>query len=177
MGTTKREQEDRNRMINNLIDQGFSRDEASQLRRISMTLRHWYELECGTDYNEWHSVSVARGFMRSGEFVSCEDAKECKENGNTCKPYMRISRKNWKVGSTEKENIRYFSTPDKERGATKRLDAIMARHKNCTYYLQTDPRGAALYIVPKSQIKRYAKLWGHPVDISSNYSTVGICVY
>ena len=28
---------------------GISRDDAKSLRRISMTLRRWFELECGTD--------------------------------------------------------------------------------------------------------------------------------
>ena len=28
---------------------GFSNEEADKLRRISMTLRRWHELECGTD--------------------------------------------------------------------------------------------------------------------------------
>ena len=163
MGTTKREQEDRNRMINNLIDVGFSRDEANALRRISMTLRHWYELECGTENDYGTSFAIERGSKIDCKFIADPDGK----------PFMRKARNTDKDGYV----IHYTPTADRERGALKRIDAIMARHKNCTYYLQTDPRGAALYIVPKAQIKRYAKLWGHPVVIDSSYTTVGICVY
>jgi hypothetical protein len=36
---------------------------------------------------------------------------------------------------------------DRERGAERRLLALMARHAPLTAYLQTDPRGAALYIL------------------------------
>ena len=34
---------------NTLLSLGFTTDEAAALRRISLTLRRWHELECGTD--------------------------------------------------------------------------------------------------------------------------------
>jgi len=34
---------------NNLCSLGFTQDEAEKLRRISMTLHRWHEMECGTD--------------------------------------------------------------------------------------------------------------------------------
>ena len=161
MGTTKREQEDRARIINNLLAVGFTRDEASLLRRISMTLRRWYELECGTENDYGTSFAIERGSKVDGKFVADPDGK----------PFMRTA-----YNRKGEYKISHYLTADRERGAIKRLDAIMTQHKNCTYYLQTDPRGAALYIIPKAQLKRYAKLWGHPVDISSSYTSVGICV-
>lgn len=42
---------------------------------------------------------------------------------------------------------RRYPTPDREMGALKRLDAIMARYPELSYYIQTDPRGAPLYIL------------------------------
>jgi hypothetical protein len=40
-----------------------------------------------------------------------------------------------------------YRTPDRETGALKRLGAIMAKYPSLSAYIQTDPRGAALYIL------------------------------
>ena len=53
-------------MINRLQSLGITLDDALALRRISMTLHRWHELECGTDHGhieqdestgKWYSVS------------------------------------------------------------------------------------------------------------------------
>lgn len=44
--------------------------------------------------------------------------------------------------------------PDRERGALKRLARIMESHPEYVAYHQGDPRGCALYVVPKSEIER-----------------------
>lgn len=49
MTMTKREAERRNHMNNTLVSLGFTYDECEALRRISMTLHRWHELECGID--------------------------------------------------------------------------------------------------------------------------------
>lgn len=56
---------------------------------------------------------------------------------------------------------------DREAGALKRLAAIMARYPYLTAYVQTDPRGAALYILRKADVVG---------DVESCY-TNGIAVY
>ena len=48
--TTKREFERRARMFKVLAMNGIGGDDAQALRRISMTLHRWHELECGSDY-------------------------------------------------------------------------------------------------------------------------------
>lgn len=106
---------------NTLVRLGFTTDEAWALRRISMTLRRWYELVCGTD----------RGYITRDEM--------------TGKPFMSSDHERW------------HAIHDRETGAIKRLNTIMLlrntrkadalyEFKLC-YYLQTDPRGAALYII------------------------------
>jgi len=40
-----------------------------------------------------------------------------------------------------------YPIPDRERGALKRLHAIMAHHPGVIYYHQGDPRGCALYLI------------------------------
>jgi hypothetical protein len=47
---TKREAMDITAAQNRLLNVGISTEDAETLRRISMTLRRWFELECGTDH-------------------------------------------------------------------------------------------------------------------------------
>ena len=143
--TTKREILRQQHQLETLQGLGFTNAEANQLRRISMTLQRWYEWECGTE---------------SGHIERDEE---------TGKPY-RI---------TEWKGKQYRTpTPDRETGAVKRLQAIIharnirqprAEDPLLSYYLQTDPRGAALYIL-------------RPQDVPAGespaaYYSRGICVY
>lgn len=64
---------------------------------------------------------------------------------------------------------RRYPIRDMETGATRRLKAIMARHSPLTAYLQTDPRGASLYIIRPSDVPEGS-------DVSSYYNR-GIVVY
>ncbi len=97
---------------------GFTTDEAEQLRRVSMTLQRWHERECGT-------------------------AHGCIERDET------TGRTYWLDSMTG----RRYPTPDRETGARKRLAHIVAvRNARTTTadvsaYIQTDPRGCALYIL------------------------------
>lgn len=45
-----------------------------------------------------------------------------------------------------------FPTPDREAGALKRLAKVMERYPDFLAYVQSDPRGAPLYIVAKADI-------------------------
>jgi len=131
---------------------GFTVAEAEALRRISMTLHRWHEMECGTDNG-------------------CIERDE-----DTGKPFWRYS-----------SNDSRFPMADRERGALKRLDKIMSRvnlyerHGDLPdgsgadragaldYFIQTDPRGAALYILRPGDVPAGA-------DVSAYYSR-GVCVY
>ena len=87
---------------NTLFDLGFTRDEIAKLRRISNTLRNWFEQECGTgDYRV--SVSIER------------DGDE-----PDSKPYKHIqyaTAQGWKD--------RRYPIADRETGARKRLAQIV----------------------------------------------------
>jgi hypothetical protein len=143
-----------NHQSDTLQSLGFTADEAESLRRISMTLRRWFELECG--------------------------------DGNGC--IERDEETQWTYWLNANTGRRY-RTPDRETGARKRLAKIMGA-RNARYlvasaewntkhdaptctglaaYIQTDPRGAALYIIRPGDIPE-----GSAVD--SCY-TRGICVY
>jgi len=128
---------------NNLLSLGFTNEEANKLRRISLTLRRWHELECG---------------INSG----CVERDE-----QTGKTY-------WRNSNTGKLS----PFPDRETGALKRLAAIIhARNIRqplqesplLDTYIQTDPRGAALYILRPNDVPEGK-------DPAAYYSR-GICVY
>lgn len=128
---------------NVLMQLGFTQQEAEQLRRISMTLHRWHELECGVD-------------------GGCVERDE-----ETGKVY-------WRSAHTGK----LWPYADRETGALKRLAAIIkARNIRMpkmgdpllSTYIQTDPRGAALYIIRPGDVP-------DGKDVGAYYSR-GICVY
>lgn len=111
-----------------LMAEGISFADASALRRIAMTLHRWHELECG-DGNDYASWCIVRGEKIGGTF-------EYKDDG---KPYEERH-----VHSQNKPT--YTPIADRERGALARLKSIMAKYPALMAYIQTDPRGASLYI-------------------------------
>lgn len=115
------------------------RADAESLRRISMTLHRWHELECGSD-----TGAIER-------------------NETTGKPYWVRS------DSSRSSGYKPYPIPDRETGARKRLAAIMQRYPTLTAYVQTDPRGCALYILRPGDVPE-----GTTVD--SCYSR-GLAVY
>lgn len=108
-------------MIERLRAAGISLDDALALRRISMTLQRWHEYECGTG-NGQTTYSI--------------------ERGDDDKPYMRMQYPT-KDGYVD----RRWRIADRELGAHRRLYNIMRRYPALRAYVQTDPRGAALYIL------------------------------
>ena len=81
----------------------------------------------------------------------------------TNKPYWTYE------GMRDGKRTRY-PIADKEAGAIKRLNAIMANYPTLAWYHQRDPRGAQVYIYRKSDLRKDA-------NIDSYYSSVGIAVY
>jgi hypothetical protein len=108
------------RNVNNLdmiMAYGFCANEAKALRRISMTLRRWYEHECNG------------AIQRDGE------------RGDGV-PYWHSTFDGRKL----------YRAADRERGALKRLAAIMARHPDLQFYVQGDPRGCSLYVLKPGDV-------------------------
>lgn len=141
--------------IQRLVNAGISVDDALALRRIAMTLHRWYEWECGNgdDYSSW---CIVRGYKSGGNF-------EYDDGDFGHPPYIERHYHRGDARTT------YSRIPDRERGAEKRLAKIMARYPGLSAYLQTDCRGAPLYIMRPGDVKNGA-------DVSSCYSN-GIAVY
>ena len=135
---------------NNLASLGFTREEAAQLRRISITLRRWFELECGDGngaIERDEKTGIPYWYNANSRFIAAGDRRA----------YTRIA--------------------DRETGARKRLDAIMARVNSArridaeplAAYIQTDPCGAALYILRPGDVPEGKE--------PESYYSRGLCVY
>lgn len=146
------------RQQNVLMQLGFTMHEADSLRRISMTLRRWHELECGDGH----------GYIERDE--------------TTGKPFYVNCNSRYVSANDPRARS---AIADRETGALRRLKAIIAARnarqpwakdegrivwpESVSTYIQGDPRGAALYIIRPGDIPA-----GQSVD--SCYSR-GICVY
>lgn len=134
-----------NRLEATLCDMGFTPREVAQLRRASNTLRRWYELECGNG-NNYGSWAIER-----------DEATE--------KPYMV---RHYYAHGAGKDRVIRTPIADRETGARKRIAALCAA-RGVRHYVQTDPRGASLYILRPEDVREGE-------DISSVYPR-GVCVW
>lgn len=117
--------------------------DAYALRRISVTLHRWHELECG-DGNDRASWTVTRGKMtRHVRGMGVVDHVFAHDESGA--PFLETHYH-------DRTKPTYSAITDRERGAQKRLAAIMARYPGLTAYVQGDPRGCALYILQASDI-------------------------
>jgi hypothetical protein len=154
--------------VHNLQRAGIAYDDAVTLRKIAMTLHRWHELECG-DSDNYKSWGITRGhapkrqFYRDpetqapqwrtiGEFTYADDGA----------PYIETH-----LHSENKP--RYTRIADREAGAKRRLARILKNYPHLSAYIQTDPRGCALYILRPGDVPTGA-------DVSSCYSR-GVAVY
>lgn len=134
------------------------RADAESLRRISMTLHRWHELECG-DGNNHGSWAIVRGFNGADDFEGFKHD----DDGDSY-----LEHHHYRHGRG-KDSVSYTRIPDREKGARKRLAAILARYPGLIAYVQTDPRGCALYIL------RLGDVWAG-ASVDSCY-TNGLAVY
>lgn len=115
------------RILASLVRAGISECHvwhARTLRRASLTLHRWHELECG-DSNTYASWALERDEATGAPYmVTYYHAPKATHLLNV--PTRR----------------RY---PDKEKGAIKRIQAV-CKELSLHYYIQSDPRGCALYI-------------------------------
>ena len=96
--------------------------------------------------------------LHAWDEAECGNDRGCIERDEeTGKPYWTsaMSDRRWKIA-------------DRERGALKRLQAIMVRYPDMTAYHQSDCRGAALYIVRNADLPE-----GCNID---SYYSIGIAV-
>lgn len=139
-------------VVRRLMDVGLKYGDAVKLREIAMTLHRWHELECGNgdDHSSWCITRGRKG--ANGDFKHDEGGR----------PYLEV------YIHAEKQ-AHYEPIPDKETGAIKRLQAIINQYSDLTYFIQGDPRGAALYILRPKDVPV-----GESIDA---YYSRGIAVY
>jgi hypothetical protein len=132
---------------NALQSLGFTQNEAAKLRRISMTLRRWSELECGIDGG-------------------------CVERDETTGKAMWRSSYSGKlspIADRETGALKRLAAIINLRNALQPCHPYPEVYGDVSAYIQGDPRGAALYIIRPGDIPE-----GQTAD--SCYSR-GIVVY
>lgn len=161
----------------------YARQDAEQLRRISMTLHRWHEGECNGDIQREEKWALERAAWPAADRVRWWDGAKWNTRGNrrTYDDYAKGEAAGlpldiaWRETGekpywhSSQDNIQRFTIPDREAGAKKRLAKILKNYPGLTAYVQGDPRGCALYILRKDDIPKGA-------TIDSCYSR-GLAVY
>ena len=110
------------------------------------------------------ALALIRASRRLSRFSELECNGEIQRDENTGIPYY------YSVYS-EKCLGRALDT---ESAALKKVNNIMVKYPDLFFYHQGDPKGAALYIGKKADLKP----WGdRGIEIDSVYSTIGVAVY
>jgi len=175
----KREFERRRHLTATLRDLGFTEQEADQLRRIANTLQRWYELECGTGEGQTtRSIERetddenSRPFMRvqyptAAGYVDRRYPVPDRENGAKKRLAAILAARNARFTSYA-EDTTYIWDNGTLRVRTA-ADPAPVPPVLLQSYIQTDPRGAPLYILRPGDVPAGE-------DASAYYSH-GICVY
>ena len=116
-------------------------------------------IRCGIAYDDAIALRRISMTLRRWHERECGADNGCIErNEKTGKPM-------WRNAMTD----RCYHIPDKETGAKKRLDKIMENYPDIKPYIQTDPRGCALYLLRPDDVPE-----GEDADC---YYSRGIPVY
>ena len=169
---TKKETERRARQLRTLQSLGFTDFEADKLRRISITLQRWHELECGIDGGVIErDDDTGRPFWRS-ETTGRKWPVADRETGAHKRLARIMAARDARLGlPSDAHNWRCddgtFDIVDDE-GEVVRQN-VPAHAALLRAYVQTDPRGAALYILRPGDVP-------DGKDPASYYSR-GVCVW
>jgi len=116
-------------------------------------------MSMGYTYDEGEALArISRTLRRWYEYECGNEFGSIERDEKTGKPY-------WVIYLESTGERKRWPTRDMERGALARLAAI-ARHP---YYLQTDPRGATLYLLREGDVPEGER--------AESYYTRGVCVY
>ena len=119
--------------------------------------------ELGFDYHETEALRRISMTLSRWAERECNGEVEVDDDGRAYSVNHGGPWNGWKVTR--------YRVPNREAGAKRRLAKILANHPDFTYYHQTDPRGAALYLVNKAQSLYSLQ------TIDSNYNQIGIPVW
>ncbi len=156
-------------LFNRLMALGFTYQECVSLYKIEMTLHRWYEKECGDEFGN----CIERGEICDLQLMDSPEGKtgiwvvdkrekyiwpvrDCHTTDINSPEAKRALRREQELNIPGQAYMTYdkgfngqrgkYRIADRETAAIKRLDAIMLGKGHLWYYIQSDPRGCALYI-------------------------------
>ena len=136
-----------------LIRLGIEHYHVQCLRRLEKRFQRWHELECGTELPHAPGWTIA--------------VERDEQTGTTFMRRMGHDRSGRYID--ERAICR-----DDEKLCKKRLAKLMQPYPHLVAYVQTDPRGCALYIIPREAVQE-AEANGQ--NASYIYSGRGVAVY
>jgi hypothetical protein len=149
---TKREAQRYVWLCEALKNHGITQDEVDTLLRCSRTLHTWAEHECNGDIERDETTGKT---YRVHE-ISTEQP-------------LTLSNDSRDFGTVRRWDRKRYPTPDREKGALRRVFLICAYHK-LGYYHQGDPRGCCLYLLRPGDVPTGS-------DPGSYYSNgIAICI-
>ena len=103
-------------------------------------------VRAGIDYNDAVALRRIAMTLHRWHERECGGASGCIERDETTgRPY-------WVCAGSVTLPPGRWPIADRESGAKKRLAKIMSRYPGLTAYIQTDPRGASLYILRSGDV-------------------------
>jgi hypothetical protein len=120
--------------------------------------KQWVRKNDRRTYDEYERARIMQGLPTGRQWDSADFARANAQGFPSLGAWRETGEKPF-YRSGHNPKIRY-AVADRERGALKRLAAIMARYPGFAHYVQGDPRGAALYILRPSDLN------GSPVCLS-----------
>lgn len=169
---TKKEAMRRTMQDDTLRALGFTQDEAESLRRISMTLQRWHELECGVEGGCVERDENTGKCYWLNSYSGRRSPVADRETGALKRLAGILAARNARKGiAADWRNYRC------DNGTFDIVDAngdivrqnLPAESAALSSYIQTDPRGAALYVLRPGDVPAGE-------DAGAYYSR-GICVY
>jgi hypothetical protein len=161
----KREAERLTRQMDTLQSLGFTADEAEALRRISMTLQRWHERECGTDNGCIERDDVTgKPFWRNSYNDKCYPIRDMETGARKRLQAILAAHQQHRPECNAIAPIPYGKIAEHAP-----CSCGLAARAKLSAYVQTDPRGAALYIIRPGDVPEGG-------DVGAYYSR-GICVY
>lgn len=167
----RREAERLNRQRDVLVSLGFTAEEAESLRRISRTLHRWHELECGNEHGcIERDEKTGRPMWGYHDSRNNRHAHPIRDRETGAKKRLAAILKAHGARLHVCPNCQQWQRPENGGDCLNECARRgFAPPRKLSAFIQTDPRGAALYILRPGDVPEGAR--------ADAYYSRGICVY
>jgi len=127
------------------------------------TPKHPLKLYTSTEKAAFEAFGIPDDTFETAEWIDCAACRRDFVHNDDGTPFIKFHP------HQGPPQPRYTPIPDREKGARKHLAKIMAKYPNLRTYIQSDPRGCALYVLRPGDVPSGE-------DVSGYYSR-GVAVH